>query len=144
MIITLDTNTLLAALLSQSGASHLIFRLIVEERLKMAISTPILFEYEAVLKRDHILARINITTNQVEDILDLLTLLADKRSIYYRLRPNLLDENDNIFVECAFTSNSQYLITSNIKDFNCGILKSHPFTVVTPGDFYYLWRCNHE
>ncbi len=144
MIITLDTNILLAALHSQAGASHLILRLILEERLKLAISTPVLFEYEAVLKRKKILKKINLSAEKVEDILDLLVLLADKRSIYYRLRPNLLDENDNLFVECAFTSNSQFLITSNIKDFHFGRLRSHPFKVVTPGDFYYLWRCGHE
>jgi putative PIN family toxin of toxin-antitoxin system len=144
MIVTLDTNTLLAALLSQNGASHLIFRLILEEKLKLAISTPVLFEYEDVLKRKQILKKTNLSPEQVEDMLDLLVLLADKRSIYYRLRPNLLDENDNLFVECAFTSNSEYLITSNTKDFHFGRLKSHPFKVVTPGDFYYLWRYKHE
>jgi len=144
MIITLDTNTLLAALLSQTGASHLILRLILEERLKLAISTPVIFEYEAVLKRKKILKKTNLSAENVEDILDLLVLLADKRSIYYRLRPNLFDENDNLFVECAFTSNSQFLITSNMKDFHFGRLKSHPFKVITPGDFYYLWRCGHE
>jgi len=144
MIITLDTNTLLAALISQTGASHLIFRLILEEKLKLAISTPVLFEYEDVLKRKKILKETDLSTEQVEDILDLLVLLADKYSIYYRLRPNLLDENDNLFVECAFTSNSQYLITSNTRDFHFGRLKSHPFKVITPGDFYYLWRHHHE
>ncbi|MCI5143769.1 MAG: PIN domain-containing protein [Candidatus Electrothrix sp. ATG1] len=107
------------------------------------MSTPVLFEYEAVLKRKKILNKINVSPGQVEDLLDLLVLLADKCSVYYRLRPNLLDENDNIFVECAFTSNSRYLITSNIKDFHFGRLKSHPFKVLTPGDFYYLWRRDH-
>lgn len=144
MIITLDTNTLLAALLSRAGASYLILRLILNEKLKLAISTPIFFEYEDVLKRKDILKKINLSPAQVEDILDLLVLLADKRSIYYRLRPNLLDENDNLLVECAFTSNSQYLVTSNTKDFRFGRLKSHPFKVITPGDFCYLWSRNNE
>ncbi|MCI5190153.1 MAG: putative toxin-antitoxin system toxin component, PIN family [Candidatus Electrothrix sp. AS4_5] len=143
MVITLDTNTLLAALLSQAGSSHRILRLILEEELRLAISTPVLFEYEDVLKRENILDKINMSPGQVEDLLDLLVLLADKCSVYYRLRPNLLDENDNIFVECAFTSNSRYLITSNTKDFHSGRLKSHPFKVLTPGDFYYLWRRDH-
>jgi putative PIN family toxin of toxin-antitoxin system len=143
MIITLDTNTLLAALLSQAGSSHRILRLIIEEELRLAISTPVLFEYEAVLKRKELLDKMNLSPGQVEDLLDLLVLLADKRSVYYRLRPNLLDENDNIFVECAFSSNSRYLITSNTKDFHFGRLKSHPFQVLTPGDFYSLWRRDH-
>ncbi|XOF35253.1 MAG: putative toxin-antitoxin system toxin component, PIN family [Candidatus Electrothrix sp. YB6] len=139
----MDTNTLLAALLSQAGSSHRILRLIIEEELRLAVSTPVLFEYEAVLKRKELLDKMSLSPGQVEDLLDLLVLLADKRSIYYRLRPNLLDENDNIFVECAFASNSRYLITSNTRDFHFGRLKSHPFKVLTPGNFYYLWRRDH-
>lgn len=103
-----------------------------------------IIEYEAILKRKELLEKINLSVSQVEDILDLLVLLADKHSIYYRLRPNLFDENDNLFVECAFASNSQYLITSNIKDFKRGELKNYPFKVVTPGEFYYVWRCKYE
>jgi len=144
MIITLDTNVILATLLSQAGASHLILNLIIEEKLNIALSTPVVLEYEDVLKRKEILEKLNISSDQVEDVIDLLVLLADKYSIYFRLRPNLLDENDNLFVECAFTSNSHYLITSNIKDFKRGELKSYPFKVITPGDFYYLWRCENE
>ncbi len=143
MVITLDTNVLLAALLSQAGASHCILRLIIEEKLKIALSTPVILEYDDVLKRKNILKQLNLSVSQVEDIIDLLVLLADKHSIYYRLRPNLLDENDNMLVECAFASNSNYLITSNVRDFKRGELKSHPFTVTTPGDFYYLWRCEY-
>jgi predicted nucleic acid-binding protein len=65
-------------LLSQAGASHLILRLILAESLKLAMSTPVLFEYEAVLKRKNILKKISLSAEQVEDILDLLVLLADK------------------------------------------------------------------
>lgn len=51
---------------------------------------------------------LNISIKDVENFLDLLALLAQKHSIYYLLRPNLPDENDNIFVECAFASDSDY------------------------------------
>jgi len=144
MVITIDTNVLLAALLSRSGASHRILRLIVEERVKIALSTPLILEYDEVLKRNHILAELKMTSDQVEDVIDLLVMLANKHRIYYRLRPNLLDENDNMLVECAFVSGSQYLITSNIKDFTLGELQIYPYTVITPGDFYFLWRREYE
>ena len=140
MIVTPDTNVILAALLSQNGASHLILKLILDEQLTIALTTSVALEYDDVLKRKEILENLNLSKEQVEDIIDLLILLADKYSIYYRLRPNLLDENDNLFVECAFASNSQYLVTSNIKDFTKGELKSYPFEVITPGDFYHIWR----
>ena len=144
MIITLDTNVLLASLLSRNGSSYRILNLIVEEKIKIALSTPLILEYDEVLKRKDILNKTKITESQIEDIIDLLVILANKHRIYYRLRPNLLDENDNMLVECAFVSGSQYLVTSNIKDFTQGELQIYPFTVITPGNFYYLWRQNYE
>ncbi len=144
MIVTIDTNVILAALLRKKGASHQILRLIIEEKLKMAVTTAILLEYDSVFKRKKLLEKLELTANDIEDILDLLVLIADKYSIYFRMRPNLFDENDNLFIECAFTSNSRYLITSNIKDFKRAELISYPFKVVTPAEFYRLWRPHHE
>ena len=144
MIITVDTNVILAALLSQAGSSHRILNLVIEGKLSIALTTPVIFEYEDVLNRKEMLKKLNLTQGDIEDFLDLLVLLAEKHAIFYRLHPNLLDENDNLFVECAFTSNSHYLVTSNIRDFRRSELKSYPFKVVTPGDFYYLWRNEYE
>lgn len=144
MIVTIDTNTLIAALLSKNGASHQILRLIITEKLKLALSTNVLLEYDAVTKREEILKKSKFKKEQIEDVLDLLALLAHKHEIYFRLRPNLADEKDNLFVECAFTSNSEYLITSNVRDFKNAELKGFGFGVVTPKQFYQMWRENHE
>jgi putative PIN family toxin of toxin-antitoxin system len=144
MIITLDTNILYASLYSSSGASHQILRLILDEKLQVAISTPVYFEYYDVLTRAENLRKINLTINEVEDVLDLLALLAKKYSIYFLLRPNLSDEKDNMFVECAFASNSQYLITSNVRDFKRAELKGFSFQIITPGGFLKTWRETYE
>ena len=144
MIVTIDTNVLLAGLISQSGASHQILKLIINEKITLALSTQVLLEYDDVLKREEILKLTRLNQAQVEDILDLLALLAQQNNIYYRLRPNLRDEKDNLFIECAFASNSNYLLTSNIRDFNSGELKSFKFKVLTPKDFYQMWRKEHE
>lgn len=144
MIVTIDTNVLLAGLISQSGASYQILRLIVKEKITLALSTQVLLEYDDVLKRKEILKLTKLKIEQVEDILDLLALLAQKNNIYYRLRPNLRDENDNLFIECAFASNSEYLLTSNIRDINSGELKGFKFESLTPKDFYQMWRKEHE
>ncbi len=144
MIVTLDTNIILAALLSKTGASHQIIRLAIEEQLCIAVTTPLLLEYDSVLNRPELLKKMGRTVGEIEDVLDLITLVADKYSVYYRMRPNLFDENDNLFVECALASNTQYLITSNIKDFKRSELISYPFKVVTPAEFYAFWRKRHE
>lgn len=144
MIITLDTNILFSALYSSSGASHQILKLIIDEKLQVAISTPVYFEYYDVLTRVEISKKINLTIKEIEDVLDLIALLAKKYSIYFLLRPNLSDEKDNLFVECAFASNSQFIITSNIKDFKRAELKGFSFQIVTPGDFLKIWRKKYE
>lgn len=144
MIVTVDTNVIFAALYSKTGASNRLFHLIIDEKLKLALSPPVYFEYYDVLSRSETLKKLNLSIKEVEDILDLVALLAKKHAIYYLLRPNLIDEKDNLFVECAFTSNSKYLITSNVKDFKSGEIKGLDFDIITLGDFYKLWREKHE
>jgi predicted nucleic acid-binding protein len=65
-------------------------------------------------------------------------------AIYYLLRPNLPDESDNIFVECAFASNSEYLVTSNVRDFKRGELKGFGFQIVTPKELYDILEVGNE
>jgi predicted nucleic acid-binding protein len=92
------------------------------------------------LMREKNAGMLNLSRREIEDFLDLLALLAQKQSIYYLLRPNLHDEGDNIFMECAYASNSEYLVTSNIKDFMHSELKGFSFEIITPKDFYKIVR----
>ena len=144
MIVTIDTNVIFSGLYSQLGVSHLILRLIIEEKLQLAISPQTYLEYYEVLTRNENLVKIRLEKADIEKTLDLLALLAKQHHIYFLLRPNLIDEDDNIFCECAFASNSDYLITSNIKHFSRGELRGFKFKVVTPKDFYMIWRSKYE
>ena len=81
MIVTIDTNVLLAAHISQSGASHKILRLIIDEKINLALSTQALLEYDDVLKREEILKLTRLKKEEIEDVLDLLLLLAQKQNI---------------------------------------------------------------
>jgi len=50
------------------------------------------------------------------------TLISQEIDPSFLFRPNLKDENDNMFVELAIASQSKYLITSNTKSFVSGKL----------------------
>jgi putative PIN family toxin of toxin-antitoxin system len=143
MTITMDTNVLFAALTSRRGASYAILTLVLNERITLALTSSIYFEYEAVLTRPSTLKLLTLTHEQITDVLDLLALLARKHEVYFLLRPNLRDETDNIFWECAFTSNSDYLVTANVRDFQDSALTGFPFAVVTPHEFFIRWRTQH-
>ena len=140
MIITIDTNVLLAALISNQGASHFILKLVIEERVNLAITTQMLLEYDDVLRRPDIASLHGLDKQEIDDVLDLLLILANKHSVYYRIRPNLVDEGDNLVFECAFTSGSEFLVTSNVKDFQDPEWKGSGFKIVTPSDFCKEWR----
>ena len=49
--VVIDTNVLVAALLSSRGASHRLLRLLGDHRWRMNVSVPLVFEYEQTLKR---------------------------------------------------------------------------------------------
>ena len=136
MVITIDTNVIFSALYSNKGASFKILDMVLNEKIKLAISAQTYFEYYDVLMREKNRDVLNLTIEEIEDFLDLLAMLAQKQNIYFLLRPNLKDEKDNIFVECAFASNSSYLVTSNIKDFKQNQLKNLNFEVITPNKFF--------
>lgn len=144
MIITVDTNVVFSALYSNQGASHQIVRKIINEKIKLALSPQVYFEYYEVLAREKNLEMFNLSKKEIEDFLDLLALLSQKHSIYYLLRPNLPDEDDNIFMECAYASNSDYLITSNVRDFKYGELKGFGFEITTPKAFYKKFGTKNE
>ena len=144
MILTVDTNVIFSALYSREGASHAILRLILDEKVQLALSSQVFFEYYDVLTREESLAKLDLSVREIEDILDLLALLAQKHAIYFLLRPSLTDEKDHIFLECAFASHSAYLITSNVKHFEGAELKGFGFGIITPGDFYHLWKSSYE
>ncbi len=141
MRVTIDTNVIYQALRDNSGASNYIIRLIRERKLELALSIPVFSEYSDVLLRGKYLKDLELTKNDVKDFLDYIISVASPFSISFHLRPNLSDEADNIFVELAFTSNSKFLITSNVRDYTIGNnLIFDSFKIITPTDFVRMWR----
>ena len=141
MKIVLDTSVLYQALYSSSGASHAILKLVRSGDLKLAISIPVFEEYRDVLLRTTSLNAFNLTKEDILKVLDFIALIGIKTDIRFLLRPNLTDENDNMFMELAFASDAECIITKNIKDFTYKPdLRFDEIQVVTPAEFMKLWR----
>jgi len=113
--IVLDTNVLYAGLYSSKGASFKVLRAIDEGRLRIVLSTALLFEYEDVLKRNQEI--LNLSSQGIEKILDNLCLLSDHQRIYYLWRPRLPDPKDDLVLELAVASGTRYIVTFNSADF---------------------------
>ncbi|MBE9562428.1 MAG: putative toxin-antitoxin system toxin component, PIN family [Proteobacteria bacterium] len=138
MVITIDTNVLYQALSSNLGASFRILQLIRKGNFKLAISQSVFSEYVDVLTRPTSLNYFELKQSDVENILRYIAYISEKYDPKFLFRPNLKDENDNMFVELAIVSQSRFLITNNIKDFISGELIFDNFELVTPSEF--LWR----
>jgi len=129
------------ALMSSNGASHEILKLIRRAEVQIAVSVPVFEEYSDVFLRESSLALFNLETNEVLSFLDFIALVSVKTDIRFLMRPNLQDENDNIFAELAFASGADYLITRNSKDFlNNPDLILDSFRVVNPYEFLQVRR----
>ena len=143
--ITLDTNVLYQALRSSRGASHEILQLVRRGKVQMAISVAAYAEYRDVLHRADTRRETRLSTDDMDRVLDFLALVGIATPIDFLWRPNLRDEADNLFVELAVASGSEYLITRNTRDYSVDAqLMFDSFRVVNPREFLSEWRSRRE
>ena len=130
-VIIMDANVLFAGLYSSTGASFQILRLLDAGKIKLVISTTLLFEYEDVLKREQTV--LSLSHKQVDTILDNICALSSFQKIYFLWRPLLKDPKDDHVLEVAVASKTKLIVTHNLKDFK-GIEK-FGIKAITPGNY---------
>ena len=140
MLVTLDTNIIYQALKSANGASFFILQQVRERKIQIALSVPLFEEYEDVLKRKESLKDFDLDDEDIDKFLRFIAYVGKPYKTYFLFRPNLKDEKDNMVVELAVTSQCDYLVTSNTKDFKNAELKFDQLKIVTPSEFAKIWR----
>jgi putative PIN family toxin of toxin-antitoxin system len=113
--VVLDTNVVLAALRSRRGASFKLLSLLAEGRFEIAISVPLLLEYEDVLGR-HITAGL-YGQQDIDDFLDYVCQVAHRQNIFFLWRPCLPDPKDDMVLELAVAAGCEAIVTYNQRDF---------------------------
>jgi putative PIN family toxin of toxin-antitoxin system len=113
--VVLDTNVLVAALRSKLGASHHLLQLLGDARWRPNVTVPVVLEYESVLKRD--CSAFGLTEQDVDDVVDALCSQAGLHRLYFLWRPVASDPNDDLMLEAAIASHSDFIITFNRRDF---------------------------
>jgi putative PIN family toxin of toxin-antitoxin system len=112
-----DTDVLVAARRSRTGASNALLRYIDREGYVMLASVPLFLEYEAVLTRaEHLLAS-GMTANQVMGFLDYLAGLVAPVKFHFLWRPQLTDVADEMVLETAINGAADAIVTFNIRHF---------------------------
>jgi putative PIN family toxin of toxin-antitoxin system len=126
--IILDTNVLYAGLYSASGKSHQLLRAIADGSVRIALSTPLLFEYEDVLKRNQEV--LSLSDMEIDAVLDNLCAVADFQMVYFLWRPCLPDPKDDMILELAVAAQAMRIVSLNAKDFRPSL--GFGIEVITP------------
>ena len=114
--IVLDTNVLIAALRSRSGASAaLLQNLAADARWQMNLSVPLVAEYTEIVHREG--RTVGYSWQDCEDFLDYVCAAGIERPIYFRWRPVLPDPDDDLVLELAVACGAAHIVTHNRRDF---------------------------
>jgi putative PIN family toxin of toxin-antitoxin system len=128
--VVLDTSVLVAAWRSSTGASFALLEEFRDEAFSIALSVPLVIEYEAVLLRHTKPPR---RCDDVTALLDYLCLVGIQQRVYFLWRPLLRDPNDDMVAEVAVASQARAIVTHNMKDFEA--VSRFGVQVLSPGDF---------
>jgi len=106
-------------------------------RFEFALTIALYTEWQAVLTRPEHMPP-GVTSGATLGYLRYLASLAHLQDVHFLWRPFLRDPDDDMVLECAAASGSQYIVTHNVKDFRrAPELKVH---AITPADFLKLLR----
>ncbi|MDA8253369.1 MAG: putative toxin-antitoxin system toxin component, PIN family [Rhodospirillales bacterium] len=118
--VVLDTDVMVAGFTSATGASRQLLLAVLDGKLRLLLSTPLLLEYEAVLTRPKVLAMAEVTATEVVAVLDELAGLCVPVAFDYRWRPQAQDPDDDLVLETAVNGGADVIATFNIADMAAG------------------------
>ena len=109
----LDTNVLVAAFRSRTGASFEIFRRLRLDEWTAILSNHLTYEYEEVLKRDA--AALSLSLTDIDDLLNAICARGEEWSLTHDWEPVLHDPDDEPLVQLAQESGALVIITHNTR-----------------------------
>jgi putative PIN family toxin of toxin-antitoxin system len=112
-----DTDVIVAAMRSPSGASAAILRAARHGRVTLLVSVPLGMEYEAVCSESEHRLAAGLSEREVEIFLDALLAMAEPVKTHFLWRPQLRDPGDEMVLEAAVNGRADALVTFNVRDF---------------------------
>jgi len=137
MHVVLDTNVLVAGLLTPHGPPGRVIDLILNGDLTPCFDDRILAEYREVLSRP----KFGLDPDQIEAVLDYI----EGEGLHFIAKPldiSLPDPDDRAFLEMAVAAEAECLITGNPRHFPAK--SRYGLRVIGPREFIEQWPPNPE
>ena len=113
--IVVDSNVIHAGLRSSKGASFRLLQLLGSGRFEIALSVPLVLEYEETLSR--LPLEKALSRRDIDVVLDYLCSVGHEQKIFFLWRPVLRDPDDEIVLETAVAAGCTFIVTFNLRDF---------------------------
>jgi predicted nucleic acid-binding protein len=112
--VVLDTDVIVSGLRSRHGASFALLDHLEGGDFEVALSVPLVLEYEDVLLRE---VAGPLKPRDVRDFVDAICSLAHRQAIFFLWRPMLPDPKDDMIAELAVAADCAAIVTHNVRDF---------------------------
>lgn len=113
----LDTDVIVSAMRSPSGASAALVEAALDGRLAMLASVPLFFEYQAKCGSSIHWKAAGLSQEEAHIYVSGLAAIIEPVTTYYLWRPMLRDLNDEMILEVAVNGHADAIVTFNLRDF---------------------------
>ncbi len=129
----MDTDAVVAAMRSPSGASAALLRAAREGRTTLLATAPLCIEYESVCSRPEHVEAAEFTPVDLTVFLDAMMDLVEPVEAWFLWRPQLRDPGDELVLEAAANGRAAAIATFNRRDFLPGATR-FGVEVLLPGE----------
>ena len=109
--VILDTNVVLAAMRSQTGASHRLLLTLGHPRWQSVVTPALMYEYEDVARRPGNAP--GLSPQDITDILDLIYQQSHRQLVWFSWRPLSSDPCDDAVLEAAIAGGCDFVVSFN-------------------------------
>ena len=132
--VILDTNVILAAMRSQTGASHRLLLTIGDPRWQSVITPALMYEYEDVARRPGYVP--GLSAQDITNILDLIYQQSHRQMVWFSWRPLSSDPDDDAILEAAIAGGCDFVLSFNERHLR--VAREFGIEVIKPADLLRL------
>jgi putative PIN family toxin of toxin-antitoxin system len=115
--IVLDTDVIVAAMRSPSGASAAILRAVDAGQARLLSSVALILEYETQCTQPVHCEAAKLSLLDAVVFVDAVAALSEPVELYFFWRPQLRDPGDEMVLETAINGRADFIVTFNLRDY---------------------------